>query len=240
MTLSQSLYRLMINQGREQKRWPVKRGDLLHVSDLFSACFRQLILQQRENIISQDVIVKPQMRLKWDQALAVEKRILQTLLEGGILHRQPDGNQEELKDSDLGIVGHIDGRLGNGMVLEIKAYNARVFTMCKNKPQPKNRFQVESYLMLDGSGKAVLLYVERGDLAFPFAEHIISRNKQTEEIIRQSVSMYREAEAGGPLPHRICNSQSDARAVSCPVAAQCFALSNVKVIKPIGQLLEYR
>lgn len=230
----------MINQGRERKRWPIKKGDLLHVSDLFSMCFRQLILQQQENIVSQDIIIRPQLRLKWTQALAIERYVLQILSKGGILHGLPDGSQEELKDSDLGIVGHIDGRLGNGMVLEIKAYNARVFMMCKNKPQPKNRFQVESYLMLDGSGKAVLLYVERGDLAFPFAEHIISRNKQTEEVIKQSVSIYREAEAGGPFPHRICNSQSDARAVICPVAAQCFALSNVKVIKPIGQLLEYR
>ena len=208
--------------------------DFLHISDLYNMCSRQVFLAKKEKIKVQRPI-DPASRMRFTMGIAVEDTVRNWLEEMGDL----SAVKPEVKDENLKIQGHPDGRLNNGQLLEIKGMDPALFKLAAKYPLAKHKLQVEAYLGLDKDNKSgILLQITWGQGKNPFNDHLINYNLKTWEIVKREVSILREAEAGGQVPHRICQSENDRRAVICPVRYQCFNLKSDATTKTIGEILK--
>ena len=213
-------------------------GEYLHVSDLYDACFRQIYLAKKEKVLITRTI-DPGTRWHFDLGEAVEEKMRARFIQMGIFKEA----QPEVRDDNLKIQGHPDGRLYNGQLLEIKGMDQSLFIFTKKFPLVKHKFQVECYLMLDGilnpdTLSAILFSATWNQDKIPWRDIEIERNERTEDAIRAGVSTLREAEAGGTLPGRICENENERRALLCPVRHTCFQLPSPQNVKTIGETLK--
>lgn len=206
----------------------------IHVSDLYDLCFRQRLLSQRLRI---PIVKQADAGTKWRWTLgrAVESTLREKFKEIG----QFSETEVELRDNNLKIQGHADGRMGNEQLVEIKGMDQALFKFTARFPLPKHRFQLETYLALDNNSKSGILFSATWSQdKIPWRDTTVNFNEKSWEITRKTVSEFREAEAGGQLPGRICQSQEDKRAILCPVRHECFSLSNSKNMMTIGERLK--
>lgn len=214
--------------------------DYLHVSNLYDLCMRQAYLAKKEGTAITRTI-DPATRWHFDLGEATEEKLRQRFVEMGIFKE----SQPEVRDNNLKIQGHPDGRLHNGTLVEVKGMDSSLFVFTKKYPLPKHKFQVECYLMLDknlnqDTLSAILFSATWNQDRIPWRDIEIERNPKTEEIVKVAVSTLREAEAGGPLPGRICEKEDEKRALLCPVRHACFQLSSPQNMKTIGETLRGR
>ena len=212
----------------------------LHVSDLYDACFRQIYLAKKEKVTITRVI-DPGTRWHFDLGEAVEDKMRARFTQMGIFKEA----QPEVRDDNLKIIGHPDGRLYNGQLLEIKGMDQSLFVFTKKFPLVKHKFQVECYLALDrivnpDTMSAILFSATWNQDKIPWRDIEIERNLRTGEAIKVGVSTLREAEAGGQMPGRVCENENEKRALLCPVRHTCFQLPSAQNTKTIGELLKER
>ena len=211
--LSQILYRY----GGQSYRF-AEDVTRLHVSDLYQMCFRQVFFIAKEGV-AYNRSIAPKLQMKFEMGRAIEKVIKGWLKDKGLTETE----ELELIDHDLGIVGHADARLTNGMLLEIKAKDPAVFRLTRRAPLRRDQFQLEVYLWIDQTKMGDLLCVTWGDEKNPYRDTIVKYNLKVGELVKRRVSEFRDAQAGGKIPDRICKNASDPLATLCPVKAQCFA-----------------
>lgn len=205
--------------------------DYLHVSDLFKGCMRQVYLAKKEEIVITERI-PPATRMKFAVGNAVESILCGWFKNLAIF----DEGQPLVKDDDLKIQGHPDLRIKNGKLVEIKAMDPALFKIAKRRPLPHHEFQVQTYLWLDKTQEAILFSATWGSDKVPFNDLTVRYNVKVGEAITRTVVPLREAEAGGPLPLRVCETQEDKRAVMCPVRERCFKEDSLGIIKTAGEL----
>ena len=213
-------------------------GEHLHVSDLYDACFRQIYLAKKEKVAITRVI-DPATRWHFDLGEAVEDKMRQRFIQMGIFKEA----QPEVRDDNLKITGHPDGRLYNGQLLEIKGMDQSLFVFTQKYPLVKHKFQVECYLALDkirnhDTLSAILFSTTWNQDKVPWRDVEIEHNPRTEDVVKAGVGALREAEAGGTLPGRICKDENEKRALLCPVRHACFQLPNPQNTKTIGESLK--
>lgn len=202
----------------------------IHVSDLFNACFRQFYFLKKEGK-SFERVIPPRMLTLFDMGRAFEQAVKNRFIEMGVM--KPES--EVLRDEDLKIVASPDVRLLSGEIVEIKAKNPYIFKITKRIPLPQDKFQLEQYLGIDKTKRGKLFTVTWGERVSSH-EHVIHYNIKSVELTKKKVGGLREAEAGGPLPGRVCKSPLDGRAVICPVRESCFAIPG-ELTKTIGEVV---
>lgn len=226
-----SLARILFRYSSEEARYSSESTGLIHVSDLFNLCPREYFLVQKLGI-KKERIVAPGTRLNWEMGKAMEQVIVGWLEELGMVQEK----QPVLTHEKLGIVGHADLRLRNGGLVEVKAKDPALFRMTKHKPLSRDLFQLQTYLWMDKTKTGELLTTTWGQERVPYRDMEIHYNLQVPELVKKIVSPIREAEAGGKLPPRVCGSRQDGRALTCPVADQCFAQPGEKM-KTIQEMI---
>lgn len=227
-SLATALYQYL--SVREPERF--SHGEYLHVTDLYSACFRQ-IFYSRKLGVPVERHIPASLRMAFEMGIIVEERIRAWLTELRIIHDGP----QVLKDDELKITGTADGRLLNNTLVEVKGMDPAVFRFTAKRPLPRHKFQVETYLWLDQSKVGKLLSATWSTKEkVPFHDHDIHYNLKTGETIKKYVSQLREAEAGGKLPGRICTNDKDPKAVICPFRVRCFS-EDGEVVQTIAEVL---
>lgn len=218
--------------GQQEKRFTAETDGFLHVSDLFSECMRKIFLTQREQVkITEQT--PPTKRLLFDTGLAFEEVVKKYFNSMGIFSE----SYPKVYDNDLRIVGTPDGRMLNGMLLEVKAKNPALYRLSSRQPIRKHQFQVEEYLRMDKSKMGIIFEATWAEQKVPFRSHIVHFNLKVANVVKRTVGALREAEAGGPLPGRVCLSQDEKRAMQCPVRDLCFAEESNKPMRTIEQEL---
>lgn len=223
-----SLARLLFQYGSQEARYSSEASENIHVSDLFNLCPREYYLV-RSLGVKKERIVAPGTRMTWEMGKAMEFVVIKWLEDIGVASE----TQVVLRNEKLGIQGHADIRLKNGKLVEVKAKDPALFRMTKYRPLPQDQFQLQTYLWLDKTKVGSLLTVTWGQERNPYRDVEIHYNLQVPEMIKKIVNPIREAEAGGKLPPRVCGSRQDKRALTCPVADQCFSQpgERIKTIK---------
>ena len=98
----------------------------------------------------------------------------------------------------------------------------------RSSPFLAHMIQVQTYLWFTGLGWAVILYWVKGmdesNHAQVLVAHLVDRDEVTIAAIREALAAVRDGVNGGPLPGRICDEPSCARAKECAVRARCFSL----------------
>lgn len=207
--------------------------DYLHAGDLYDACMRQIYLAKKEGIALTRA-VPPATRMLWEMGKAFELAIQARFAKMGVYAEV----QPELKNEELKISGHPDGRMGNGFLNEIKSTNAHFFRLVARKPLPHHEFQLQTYLWLDKTQSGLLFYATWDTVKVPFHQHIVHYNLRVGETITRAVGTLRNAESGGEIPSRICSDENDRRALLCPLRGRCFLLPSGPVVKTIGESLQ--
>jgi len=228
-TADASLAALLNRFENQEHRYSVD-PTYLHVSDLFGACFRQLYFIAKEGKKFEKSIPPKTMTL-FRMGRAFEAAVKDNLRDLGVIKLEP----EVLRDEQLRIVASPDTRLLNGQIIEVKAKNPYIFKITKRMPLPQDQYQLEQYLWIDKTNRGKLLSVTWGERV-SYHEHIVHYNVKSVEITKRKVGELREAEAGGPLPGRICKSPLDGRAVTCPVRESCFGIPG-ELTKTIGEVV---
>ena len=207
-------------------------GEYLHVTDLFTACLRQVFFARKTGT----VILRhfsPGTKMNFRQGLAMEAELREELWKMGILAEK----RPELVNRDLKITGSPDGRLLNGELVEMKTMDPSVFKFTATNPLPQHSYQMKSYLWMDGvRPRGRLVSITWGREKVPARDQLISYDVRVGEIIKREVSKLREAEAGGPLPDRICKEETEPRAILCPFTRECFA-QKAGITKTISEQL---
>ena len=202
---------------REPERFSY--GEYLHVTDLYSACFRQIYYSRFLNIPIERYI-PANLRMLFEMGKIVEERVRAWLLEMGIIHIA----HQNLKNEDLKISGAPDIRLLDNTLVDVKGMDPAVFRFTAKKPLARHEFQMQAYLWLDNNGQFGKLFSATwgSKEKVPFRDHEVRYNIKTGEIIKRYVSQLREAENGGKLPGRICKDDKDPKAIICPFCRRCF------------------
>lgn len=218
---------------RQPKRWTEE--EFLHVSDLYNECFRKIYLSRKHNI-QVDQVVHPTDRLLWDWGKSLENLIHYEMDQADVLEeRHPILINKELK-----LIGTPDGRLKNQMLEDTKAVNPYYFRLTKNAPLPHHKFQMEAYLWMDKSQKGILSYWTWDKIKMPGRDCLVSYNLKVGEVVQKSVTELLNAQNGGSLPRRVCQSQDEKRALLCPVRELCFAAQTRGTTRTIGEILGYK
>jgi hypothetical protein len=223
-----SLAHVLFRYGGQPYRF-AEDVSLLHVSDLFTLCFRQVYFLKREQVAFVRSVA-PKLQMKFEMGRAIEKVVKSWMRNLDLV----DGEEVELTDRDLGIVGHVDARLKNGMLLEIKAKDPSIFRLTRRVPLRRDQFQLETYLWMDRTKQGKLLTVTWGDEKNPYRDTQVKYNLKVADLIKKKVGQFREAMAGGQPPDRICESKSAPEAVLCPVRDICFA-----TLSPLTKTIEH-
>jgi len=210
--------------------------EYLHVSDLHDLCARQVFLAKQDGVTVTRKI-DPGMWMRFRMGEQIEDLLCEEVFVKRLdilAERQP-----VVRNTDLKVQGHPDGRMKNGQLLEIKAMAPELFKLSARYPLPKHQFQVQTYLFLDEQQPTGKLFsCTYGQDKMPFRDIDINFNLKVGEAIKKTVGSLREAEAGGPLPGRVCQSADDKRALRCPVQQRCFALANPTPALTIGEALK--
>lgn len=218
--------------GQQEKRFTAETDGFLHVTDLFSACMRQIFLTQKHKVSIFEHI-PPAKRLLFDAGKAFEEVIKQYMRDMGIFAE----SHPKLYDHDLRIVATPDGRLLNRMLVEIKGKDPALWVLSARRPTRQHQFQCEEYIRLDKAKIGLIFEATWGKKKVPFRSHVVHFNLKAANVVKKTVGALREAEAGGPLPGRVCLSQDEKRAMQCPVRDLCFAEANNKPMRTIEQEL---
>lgn len=229
-SLSAALYKYL--SVREPERF--SDGPYLHVTDLYSACFRQ-IFYSRSTGVKIERFIPASLRMAFEMGRIVEERVKTWLKEMGVIHTDEQG----LIDKDLKVIGTPDGRLLNSTIIDVKGMDPAVFKFTARAPLPRHKFQMESYLWLDNNDQSGTLFSATWGTRekMPFHDQDVHYNLKTGEIIRRYVSQLREAEAGGKLPGRICKNNRDPKAIVCPFRERCFS-EDGEVVQTIAEVLK--
>jgi hypothetical protein len=130
---------------------------------------------------------------------------------------------------DYHIGGHPDGFLvvpglpGVGL-LEAKSISPKGAWEIRNTPKMDHVIQVQIYLWLTGLKWAKILYWDKAGMGTSaLVEHLVLKDDDTIEKLKQMIKQIWEGIAGGPVPNPICANSSCPRAKACVVAAPCFA-----------------
>lgn len=226
-------FSLQGSEGRER----FSDGWYLHVTDLYTACFRQ-IFYSRSTGTKVERLIPASLRMAFEMGKIVEERVKSWLKEMGVIHTE----NQVVKNEELGIVGSPDSRLLNGTIVDVKGMDPAVFRFTSRVPLPRHKFQIESYLWLDQDGQSgKLLSATWGTKEkVPFHDHDIHYNLKTGELIKRRVSELREAEVGGKLPGRVCKDKADPRAIVCPFREECFhpLSERAAVVQTIAEALK--
>lgn len=229
-----SLSRLINQPLRIEERHSSNPG-YLHVSSLFTLCMRKVFLLQQSG--EQDFRTVPfGTAIRFDMGEAVEDKMRRRLLAIGVIN----GDQPQFVNEEFKIVGHADGRLKNGRLLEIKGKDPALFKITQRYPLRRDQFQLETYLWLDNTTEGTLLTFTWGQASVPVHDQLVRYNLKTVDIIKRTVSPLREAEAGGSLPTRICATQQDPRAVACVMRGLCFQEPTGGISKTIEDQIKER
>lgn len=218
---------------------------MLHASQLFGLCTRQVLLARALKEVPQSVVPVTD-RVRWDQGSAIHDLVRERYLGPmGVLYgewrcakcegittgampkrcrcggRRLLYEEREVKNEELGIVGHLDGleqRPGAGLgVLEIKTIDGALFKMLK-QPQPEHTFRTHVYMWLAGLQWGRILYVSMAkERVSPFKEFYLRFDLRVAEQVRRTIE---ELRSGG---RRCCEERQSARALRCPVGRTCFA-----------------
>lgn len=217
---------------REPERF--SDGQYLHITDLYTACFRQ-IFYSRSTGIKVEKYIPASLRMAFEMGKIVEERVKTWLREMGVIHT----GAQELKNEELKIVGTPDGRLLNGTIIDIKGMDPAVFRFTARAPLPRHKFQIESYLWLDQNGQSGKLLSATWSTKekMPYRDHDVNYNLKTGEMIKRYVSQLREAEAGGKLPGRVCKDSKDPKAIVCPFQQRCFDEPG-EIVQTIAEVLK--
>jgi hypothetical protein len=228
-----SLALLLFYSSSQEARFTEEDGDQLHASDLYDMCFRQVYLlrEQGKCLVR---YVPPGVKLLWKMGKALEEAVIEWLRERGVVKEE----QPLLTHEELGIVAHPDIRLISGELTEVKGQDPALFRLSKNEPLIRHRVQCWIYLFLEKATTMRLLSATWGKERNPYRQHIVHYNARIPELLKTAIAPLREAQAGGPLPHRICRSVDDGYARICPVRAECFARESRGMTEPIGQAIE--
>lgn len=214
-TLANFLYRYA---GEYQPYRYAENASLLHVSDLYDLCFRQVyFLDQRK--AQHGNYIPSRLQMRFEMGKAMELAVKKILIAGGI----SDGEEVRIVNEELGLVGRADCRQTNGKLTEIKAKDPAVFRLTRRTPLRKDQFQLETYLWMDQTKRGDLLMLTWGDEKNPFRSHEVSYNVKVGELVKRRMGELRNAQAGGAIPDRICAGPHDTRSALCPVRDLCFA-----------------
>ena len=221
-------------QTTEEKRFIKSEGGWLNVTDLWDTCMRQIFLATSHGI---PVVqrVEPAAYVRFRMGEVLEEIFIQKMQELDLIEK----GHESLRDEDLKIIGHRDVRFKNGMIGEIKCQAPELFRICKVFPLKHHQFQLETYLTLDGKHpEGILVSFTYGQEKMPFRDQTIRFNVKNRDLLKNTVGPLREAQAGGPIPSRVCNSMEDSRAQQCPVQNICFQLPTREETKTIREVYE--
>lgn len=218
---------------REPERFSVY-PEHLHVTDLYDACFRQIFLS-RQHKIPVEKPIPPALKMKFEMGIAIEEYLRKKMIGFGVFQTiKPVIRNDEFK-----IIASPDGRLHNGMLLEIKGMNPDVFRLYAKRLIGRHRFQLEAYLWLDNAQQMILFCATWGSEKQPFRDHLVSYNLKTADVVKKSLQPLLEAEQGGALPGRVCRTPEDQRAILCPVRHLCFNANSQVEAVTIKEQLQY-
>lgn len=230
-----SLSRLLNRNVQVEERYTAEDTHHLHVSSLYAACMRKIhLLWQTGEREYRSIPLATQ--IKFDTGIAVEAAMRKRLKQIGVIELE----QPSFFDAEYGIVAHADGRLKNGKLLEIKSKDPAIFKMTQHYPLRRDQFQVESYLWMDKTIGGTLLSFTWGQATVPINDLNIRYNLKTVEVVKRTVGSLRDAEAGGPIPLRVCASRDEKMAVLCPVRDHCFLMESNGLAQTIEKQLQER
>ena len=111
------------------------------------------------------------------------------------------------------------------VILEFKSASEANFTKYSKSPDFMHAIQCQCYMWITGFRRAKIIYVNKGKFGMEsLAEHDISYDPETIEMIQSAVKQIRSGIVGGPIPPReACDSEKCQRANGCNVSKQCFS-----------------
>lgn len=231
-SLSRHFQKLTVQQ---EVRYTEETSHILHASDLFKACMREIYLLWESGEKKVDTIPFDTW-MTWQAGKYLETVIKERYTQEGMLAE----SDVHLFDEEYQISFHPDGRFGNGELLEIKCKSPETFKLGKNFPLRKDQYQVELYLWADKAqtGNLFTFLAWKGKEKIFSRDNIIRYNMRSVEITKRTVATLREAEHGGKIPLRICQSKDERRAIFCPMRDKCFQLESNGITKTIEEQLK--
>jgi hypothetical protein len=218
----------------QEVRYTEETSHILHASDLYTACMREIYLLW-ESGEKKTQSFPFDLWLKFETGKFIEKQVKAKFDEKGIL----ESAEVHLFNEEYGISFHPDARLKNNQLVEIKSKSAEMFRLTKNFPLRKDQYQLELYLWADAAQTGILfVFTWDGKTKISSRDHIIHYNMRSAEITKRTVATLREAEKGGKIPLRICQSKDEKRAIFCPMRERCFQLESHGLTKTIEEQLK--
>ena len=231
-----SLSALMVQhlQGQEAKRFSVETDGYLHVSDLFDGCMRQIHFSRTQSVMVIQLTTASE-KMCYEMGNAIEATLRAWFIEAGILL---DDGRPHLVNEEWKIVGHPDGRLRSNLLLEIKAMDPALFKLTKNRLLGYQQFQAELYAWMDSAAQILVFCATWGQGKMPFRDHRVRFNLHTVEAVKRTLSPLMNAQAGGPLPGRVCTTADSPRAILCPFRQTCFQQPSNSQVKTLAEELK--